>query len=83
MDFKDHFKQLADRVQSLKEQILTEEATKNARSAAEKFAKDSDSRLGKIRNASQGTFTITDSDANTPYLKHIRVVTTVVYYLEN
>ncbi len=30
MDFKDHFKQLADRVQSLKEQILTEEATKNA-----------------------------------------------------
>lgn len=62
---------------------MIEEATKNARSAAEKFAKDSDSRLGKIRNASQGTFTITDSDTNTPYIKHVRVVTTVVYYLEN
>ena len=62
---------------------MIEEATKNARSTAGKFAKDSDSRLGKIRNASQGTFTITDSDANTPYIKHVRVVTTVVYYLEN
>lgn len=30
MDFKDYCKQLADRVSSLKEQILTEEATKNA-----------------------------------------------------
>ena len=62
---------------------MIEEATKNARSAAEKFAKDSDSKLGKIRNANQGSFSITDSDANTPYLKHIRVVTTVTYYLEN
>ncbi|MBR2608058.1 MAG: SIMPL domain-containing protein [Bacteroidaceae bacterium] len=62
---------------------MIEEATKNARNTAEKFAKDSDSRLGKIRNANQGTFTITDSDANTPYIKHVRVVTTVTYYLEN
>ena len=62
---------------------MIEEATKNARSAAEKFAKDSDSRLGKIRNANQGTFSITDRDDNTPYIKHVRVVTTVVYYLEN
>lgn len=30
MDFKDQFKQLAERVINLKEQILTEEATKNA-----------------------------------------------------
>lgn len=30
MDFKDQFKQLAERVSSLKEQIMTEEATKNA-----------------------------------------------------
>jgi hypothetical protein len=62
---------------------MIEEATKNARSAAEKFAKDSDSNLGKIRNANQGTFSITDSDANTPYIKHVRVVTTITYYLEN
>ena len=30
MDFKDQFKQLSERVPKLKEQILTEEATKNA-----------------------------------------------------
>ena len=50
--------------------------------AAEKFAKDSDSSLGKIRNASQGQFSISDRDANTPYIKSIRVVTTVNYYLK-
>ena len=60
---------------------MIEEATKNARTAAEKFAKDSDSSLGKIRNASQGQFSISDRDANTPYIKSIRVVTTVNYYL--
>lgn len=62
---------------------MIEEATKNARAAAEKFATDSGSKLGKIRNASQGQFTITDRDANTPYIKNVRVVTTVNYYLKN
>ncbi len=62
---------------------MIEEATKNARAAAEKFAKDSDSKLGKIRNASQGQFSISDRDANTPFIKSIRVVTTVNYYLKN
>ena len=61
---------------------MIEEATKNARAAAEKFAKDSDSSLGKIRNASQGQFSISDRDANTLYIKNIRVVTTVNYYLK-
>ncbi len=60
---------------------MIEEATKNARAAAEQFAKDSDSALGKIRNASQGQFSISDRDANTPYIKSVRVVTTVNYYL--
>lgn len=60
---------------------MIEEATKNARAAAEQFAKDSDSSLGKIRNASQGQFSISDRDANTPYIKSVRVVTTVNYYL--
>lgn len=60
---------------------MIEEATANAREAAMKFAKDSDSRLGKIRNASQGTFSIEDRDSNTPYLKRVRVVTYVTYYL--
>lgn len=62
---------------------MIEEATRNARAAAEKFAKDSDSRLGKIRNASQGQFSIENRDSNTPYIKSVRVVTTVNYYLKN
>lgn len=62
---------------------MIEEATKNAREAAEKFAKDSDSRLGKIRTANQGTFTIENRDSNTPYIKKVRVVTSVTYYLKN
>lgn len=62
---------------------MIEEATRNAREAAEKFAKDSDSRLGKIRTANQGTFTIENRDSNTPYIKRVRVVTSVTYYLKN
>ena len=54
---------------------MIEEATMNAREAAEKFAKDSDSRLGKIKTANQGTFTIENRDSNTPYIKKVRVVT--------
>ncbi|MFV0391230.1 MAG: SIMPL domain-containing protein [Paludibacteraceae bacterium] len=61
---------------------MIEEATKNARLAAEKFAKDSNSKLGKIRDAYQGQFTISDRDSNTPYIKNVRVVTTVNYYLK-
>ena len=62
---------------------MIEEATKNARAAAEKFASDSDSELGKIKHAYQGQFTITDRDSNTPYIKKVRVVTTIDYYLED
>ncbi|MBO8448464.1 MAG: SIMPL domain-containing protein [Bacteroidetes bacterium] len=62
---------------------MIEDATKNAREAADKFAKDSGSRLGKIKTANQGTFTISDRDSNTPYIKKVRVVTTVTYYLKN
>ncbi len=61
---------------------MIEEATKNAREAAEKFAKDSDSRLGKIKTANQGTFTIENRDSNTPYIKKVRIVTSVTYYLK-
>ena len=62
---------------------MIEESTKNARATAEKFAKDSDSKLGKIRKASQGQFSIDNRDANTPYIKHIRVVSTIEYYIED
>lgn len=59
---------------------MIEEATKNARAVAQKFADDANCRLGSIRHASQGQFSI-DSDNNCPWIKHIRVVTTVDYYL--
>ena len=62
---------------------MIEEATKNAREAAQKFAKDSDSELGKIKRAYQGQFSIENRDANTPYIKRIRVVTTIDYSLED
>ena len=57
------------------------EATASAREAAQKFAKDSASKLGKIKQASQGVFSIEDRDSNTPELKKVRVVTSVTYYL--
>ena len=62
---------------------MIEEATKNAREVAEKFAKDSDSKIGKIKTANQGTFSIEARDSNTPYIKKVRVVTSVTYYLKN
>ena len=62
---------------------MIEEATINARQAAEKFAKDSHSKLGKIKTATQGQFSVSDRDSNTPYIKNVRVVTNVVYYLKD
>lgn len=59
------------------------EATRNAREVATKFAADSNSKLGKIKTASQGQFSITDRDSNTPYIKKVRVVATVDYYLSD
>ena len=58
------------------------EATKNARDAAARFAEDSGAKVGKMKTASQGQFSIEDQSA-TPFLKKVRVVTTIVYYLED
>jgi len=63
-------------------------ATKDARAAAEQFAKDSQTSVGGIKQATQGYFEITGRDgdgggwgvADTPY-KRVRVVTTVDFYL--
>jgi len=62
---------------------MIEEATRQAREVAEKFAADSQSTLGKIKNASQGQFTIADRDKNNPHIKTVRVVSTVEYYLSD
>jgi hypothetical protein len=64
------------------------EATASAREAAEQFAADSDTRVGGIRQASQGVFVILPRDQapginETQQLrKTVRVVSTIDYYLE-
>lgn len=62
---------------------MIEQATKEARAVAEKFAEDSNSELGKIKTAYQGQFSISSRDQNNPHIKKIRVVSTVVYYLSD
>ncbi len=60
---------------------LIAEATAAARDSALQFAKDSNSRLGGIRSANQGTVTISERDQSSPQVKRVRVVTTVEYFL--
>ncbi len=79
---------------SIKPDMITE-ATRNARAAADRFAKDSGSKVGSIRQASQGVFSISPADqgsdagegeggymADSSLMKTVRVVTSVQYYLE-
>ena len=62
--------------------LMIEEATKNARDVAEKFALDSNSEVGEIRIARQGLFSINDRDDNTPEIKIVRVVSTIDFQLK-
>jgi len=62
---------------------MIQEATTKAREVALKFAQDSNSKLGKIKQASQGQFEINPRDKNNPHIKKIRVVSTVEYYLSD
>lgn len=62
---------------------MIEQATREARIVAQKFAEDSDSELGKIKSASQGQFTISSRDNNNPHIKNVRVVSTIEYYLSD
>lgn len=62
---------------------MIEEATQNARIVASKFAKDSNSKLGKIKKARQGQFSIKNRDNSTLHIKKVRVVSTIEYYLSD
>lgn len=66
----------------MKPKMMTE-AIENAEATAQQFAKNSNSKLNKIVSADQGQFSIDDRDANTPYIKRVRVVTTVTYSLKD
>jgi hypothetical protein len=75
------------KLNDIKPQMVAE-ATKDARSAAEQFAKDSGTGVGGIKQATQGYFEITARDgdgggwgvSDSPF-KKVRVVTTVDFYL--
>lgn len=62
---------------------MMQEAIENAEKTAQQFAKNSHSKLNKIVSADQGQFSIDDRDSNTPYIKKVRVVTTVTYSLKD
>lgn len=79
-DYDAQVEYIFSRLNEVKPQMI-EESTTNACSVAEKFATDSQSRLGKIKKATQGQFTINNREKNNPHIKHIRVVSTIEYYL--
>ncbi len=66
----------------MKPEMMTE-AIQNAEKTAQQFAENSHSKLDKIVNADQGQFSIDNRDENTPYIKKVRVVTTVTYSLKD
>jgi hypothetical protein len=83
---------------ALKPDMITE-ATRNARFSADRFAADSGSQVGSIRDANQGVFSISaasagsstgeegaysmDQQADSSIMKKVRVVSTIDYYLVN
>lgn len=67
-----------ERINEIKPDMI-QEATRNAKLAAEKFAVDSNVKLGKLKRASQGWVKVEDRDAATPERKIVRVVVDVEY----
>jgi hypothetical protein len=62
---------------------MMQEAIENAEKTAQQFAENSHSQIDKIVSADQGQFSIDDRDSNTPWIKKVRVVTTVTYSLKD
>jgi hypothetical protein len=81
-DYEVRTQYLFTKLEAIKPEMIAE-ATGDARRAAEQFARDSGSRVGAIRTAQQGYFSIEDRDAFSPDKKRVRVVTTVQYLLED
>lgn len=74
------------KLNEIKPQML-EEATKNARIAANEFAKNANARVAGIRNARQGSFYVRDDGQDygdtQKITKKVRVVTTITFYLKD
>lgn len=79
-DYENQTEFIYTELNSIKPKMI-EEATINARKVANKFATDSQSKLGKIKTANQGQFSIYSRDRNTPHIKKVRVVSSIEYYL--
>lgn len=62
---------------------MMQEAIENAETTAKQFAENSHSKVSKIVKADQGQFSIENRDEYTPWIKKVRVVTTVTYSLKD
>ena len=75
------------KLNDIKQEML-KEATQNAKKSAEQFALDSDTRVGTIKYANQGIFTIEPRNKGINYEesfekeKSVRVVVTIDYWLK-
>ncbi|AQZ95020.1 SIMPL domain-containing protein [Halopseudomonas phragmitis] len=72
---------LFTRLETIKPDMIAD-ATRDARAAADQFARDANAQVGSIRRASQGYFSIEDVDPYTPEVKRVRVVTSIDYSLD-
>lgn len=81
-DYENQVSYSLESFRQMKPKMMTE-AIENAQQTAEQFAKNSKSALNKIVSADQGQFSIEDRDQNTPWIKRVRVVTTVTYSLKD
>ena len=81
-DYDSRVEYLFTKLNDIKPQMIAE-ATQNAHKAAEQFAHDSGSKVGKIKRASQGLFSFDDAAPGLPERKSVRVVTTVEYILSD